>query len=105
MGLVPVAIGTIEIVDPEPLGLFGDGDFPQRESVRRFTDREACAGLEAGVERRDAGGIGGEIGFADEDGQASAPAAGTMVTLSPQPQASVWFGLLNTKRAESFSVT
>ena len=35
----------------------------------------------------------------------ASPFAGTMATDSPQPQASVWFGLLKTKRAESLSVT
>lgn len=29
--------------------------------------------------------------------------AGVICTLSPQPQADVWFGLLNTNRAPSFS--
>src|SRR6185312_5527829 len=36
---------------------------------------------------------------------AQASVAGLIDTLSPQPQAAVWFGLLNTNRAPSFSRT
>src|ERR1700683_1908494 len=32
------------------------------------------------------------------------PVAGSICTDSPQPQAAVWFGLLNTNCAESFSI-
>lgn len=48
---------------------------------------------------------GEPVALGGDQGAATSAAAGTIVTLSPQPQASVWLGFSNTKRLDSFSVT